>query len=49
MVTLIIMSLGLVIGLCVLAYTLATYAVPFMLGLRSVLPPPVSPTPPDRG
>ena len=33
MVMLIIMGVGLLIGLCVLAYTLAIYAVPFMLGL----------------
>ena len=35
MFMLIVMSMGLVIGLCVLAYTLATYAVPFMLGLSA--------------
>jgi hypothetical protein len=35
MFTLIIMGVGLVIGLSFLAYTLAIYAVPFMLGLTA--------------
>lgn len=35
MFMLIIMGVGLVIGLCLIAYTLAIYAVPFMLGLTA--------------
>lgn len=35
MVTVMLMSVVLIAGLCVLAYTLAVYALPFMLGLTA--------------
>ena len=35
MVTVTLMSVVLIAGLCVLAYTLAVYALPFMLGLTA--------------
>lgn len=35
MVTIMLMSVGLIAMLCVAAYTLATYALPFMLGLNA--------------
>lgn len=33
MIVLVLMAVALVAGLCVLAYTLAVYALPFMLGI----------------
>ena len=35
MVAVMLMSVVLIAGLCVLAYTLAVYALPFMLGLTA--------------
>lgn len=35
MIVLVLMAVALVAGLCVLAYTLAVYALPFMLGFET--------------